>query len=569
MLSDVEMMRAFKAIEFLYYGVDISSLNKEDYKKIVKDSKLITDTSKTSFIIQVDDKLKIFLNLFNNYIYRRDSSYSQINDEYLNEQNLKVDTTIVFDTFISVIRTLKELGIDTYSDLDEDILDLSIQEKMDKIDKEFDYSKSLECPLKNELTIEKTDSEIKTLLALADYKDGLGQKIYDYYKEEHNFILNNFKDFEIFNNRIIIPFSVADIYKLKKFYKSKHLDIPEKILKAKAIVISKNPLDYFYASYGNDFQSCFSLNSDYNAFYGFVPYSTTEESFIVYATTGDVMKTSIINGNKFHNPQMIWRAWGWADEDCSLLIDKKYRGNSTDTFIEFCCEFLRDKFNVICDSRTDRTERNLYNKGKALYNIWSKYKFKFYADSLLKKSRMVSFYYSAGNGGVEEGYVPDWRKSFYKFSDYAKTVCEVKNIDLSKKSIVVDGILFTEKTCPITSLPIPCEEEKHTYSKYFSEPIKKIACITYINGSVFCDYCSEMCSTDRLCISDSKNMDRRFVENTLFVAPYISRALQYFISLKTLKEIIKSVIKDTPYGAILLRVIENDKVTIQVFKNKG
>ena len=66
------------------------------------------------------------------------------------------------------------------------------------------------------MTIEKLGKEFNVLLALADYPEALRDRLYEYYYAKHDFILTNFKDFEVVDNRIIIPLSEKDIYDFKK-----------------------------------------------------------------------------------------------------------------------------------------------------------------------------------------------------------------------------------------------------------------------------------------------------------------------------------------------------------------
>lgn len=95
-----------------------------------------------------------------------------------------------------------------------------------------------------------------------------------------------------------------------------------------------------------------------SAWYGYMPNVITDESFIMYVTSGAVNKTSVISGTKFHNPQMFLRTWAYADNKGDLLIDKKYRGNGTGTtaMIEFICQWLEDKFGAHCDYEKELRE---------------------------------------------------------------------------------------------------------------------------------------------------------------------------------------------------------------------
>lgn len=554
-----EMLRAFRAAELLYKNVDVSKMSKEDLRK---------DMIGT-FCIGIDDKLKDFLSLLNSFIVRVDGLYSQNTDKELKKNKTAIDMSLSYDNFIDVLRFLKAAGIDSYVSLDEELFDPDFEKKMKDIEASHDYTKTYNCALKDLNPLD----ELKVLLALCQYPKDLGQKIYDYASKPQEFYLKDFKDFEVVNNRIIIPLSDVDKYKIKKLLKANGFSEGlEEVLSMNALVISKNPVDYFYCSYGNAFQSCFSLNSSMSCWYGYVPFVMADESYIIYGTTGEVMKTGIIRGKKFHSPQMLWRAWGYADKDGHLLVDKKYRkaDSKYNYLIKACCEFLSSKFNCICDgpNRGDE-ERTLYNGGKGLFNIWSEYGLKFYADSLRRKTSKVYFYYGCGCN-EDTKYTPDWKNNFGTFIDWAQSVTSVGSIDLSKKNIVNDGVLFTPKACPITSLPIDESMDKHPYAKYFTKPVQSLAVLTYINGTVFTDYTTEEGGNERLDylkICTRSSITRTFYQGTLWAGPYNTNGnANRLISLKSLKELLKGNVKSFGYDAIFLRAIENDKVTCQVFR---
>ena len=493
-------------------------------------------------------------------------SQSSVDDE-----GIDVAFTVTYDMLVATMNTLRKLQLCTFSNVDEDILDPTIAERMKAIDNSWDYTKAYDCDIKNKLKISDTDSEVKAMLALCQYPEGLAPKIYDSYKQTREFVLKDFKDFEVVDNRIIIPLSEADKYRMRKYFKGTNVD--DRVLSMNALVISKNPVDYFFCSYGNSFQSCFALNSSMYCWYGYLPYVTTDESFIVYATTGEVMKTAVISGQKFHNPQMLWRSWGYATEDGSLCIDKKYRGgeNGIDKLIEFCCEWMTEKFNVICDRRGMAESRALYNNGNGIYNIWKTYGLKFYSDSLIQDNGEVFFSYNRGDS-VSAEYTPEWKKSFDKFIDWTSTANSVDPLlVLDKPCDVVNGVVTNINICPITKLKIPNGVKQHAYAKYFDKPLEQLAVLTYDKGCVRCDAATKEFISDPIQIKPSINIGNGysgFNGGTLYCYGR-STGVRGTIALKSLKEHIKGCINITPYSAILLKIIEDDKITCQVFKNKG
>lgn len=560
-MLEVEVMRAFASAELLFKDIDVSEMSREDIKNALKEQD-------ETFIITVDDNLKEFCGLYNENILRKGCSFDSISAKELKDMKCSADMTLSYDNFIDIIRLLKTIGVDMYASLDEEIFDPNFKDNMAAIEASHDYTKAFKCPLKDLNPLD----ELKILLALCNYPSDLGQKIYDYASSPQEFKLKDFKDFEVVNNRIIIPLSAVDKYNIKHKLKEKgYTEDLDEVMSMNALVISKNPIDYFYSSYGNAFQSCFALNSSMSCWYGYVPFVMADESYIIYGTTGDVMKTGIIRGNKFHNPNMLWRAWGYADKNGTLLVDKKYRkaDRKYDALIEACCKMMSERFNAICDGpHSSSEERKLLNNGKGLYDIWKEYGLKFYADSIRRENKKVTFKYGRGQS-EESSYTPEWMRKNNNFINFAGSVTSVGSIDLTKPNVIVDGVLFTPKLCPITGMLIAEDEEKHPLSKYFTKPVTNLAVITYINGTVFTDYLNttNRISSGKLHICFSQDITRTFNQGELWVGAYNTPGNgSKLISLKTLKELLKGEVKKTGLDAILLRVLENDKVTCQVFR---
>lgn len=575
-MQSIELLRLFKAIEFLYNGIDISTLTEKDFKKFCNTDKL-EDTCTGNFIIAFDANSKKLLEFFNPYILREENTFYSISKDYLKEKGLKENLKVSYANLIQTIKILIELGFCEFNSLDKEALFPEYLKELEEKQKKHDYSKALDCPIKSDMTIEKLGKEFNVLLALADYPETLRDRLYEYYYAKHDFILTNFKDFEVVDNRIIIPLSEKDIYDFKKYAKDKKVSISDATISAKAIVVSKNILDYFYCSYGNAFQSCFALNSPMMCWHGYLPYGMVPGNFIVYATTGDVMKTGIISGSKFHNPQMIWRAWGYADANGCLLLDKKYRQSTeeTNTFISFCCELLHKKFGVICDRASDNEERALYNNGKDIYEIWSTYKLRFYSDSLrrISSKKTVYFEYAAGCNPDDVYYKPSWRDKYSgKFSEYAKTVTSFSDDFNPLKPFAIEkGFLYNYKICPITQLHIDNSEDKHVYAKYFTEPVKNLIVLDYMDGFVFIEDSSNAVgihSSNFDISSTTVGATCRIEKGHYYIYNINNRNnLRGGINLKSLKENIKGSIKDFEDFSVLLKIIEKEKINFQVFKN--
>lgn len=548
-----DTLKVLRAYTLLLKGIDYTKISYDSFKSYSVDN--------VQFVI--DDFTKTKLGLFNNNIVATGRAFNYSNsDEEFNPIG-----TMTEDIFKDILYSLKMCKFSELVDVPISLYDKDYIEKLKAIDASWDYSKALDCPIKNELTTEATDKEFKILVALSQYPTEIAKGLYEAYKTPQEFKLERFKDFEVTDNRIIIPLSEADKEKYKEFCNGGD------ILDAKAIVISKNPLDYFYCSYGNAFQSCFALNSEYAYWYGYVPFAMAPESFIVYVTNGKVNKLSFIKGSKFHIPQMHWRAWGYACEDGNLVLDKKYRKPTTATknCIEFFCNFMADKFNVHCDYRTGAPERTLFNKGKGIGKIWSKFKLSFFSDSIMKNRNIVSFQYNRGVSHVSTEGKPRWKKTYRSLKDFADTVLSVDdNLDISLP-IIVDsaGMLKNFKLCPVSGLPISSTESIHKLSKYFTRPSTNTLALTYIDGAVLLDFCKS--EYDSASGEKIKLFPRRdFCDNILYVSSICAGCNVNLpkLSLSSFKEMLKGDINNLPFDAVLLRIIEDDKVTYQVFKRK-
>ena len=573
-----DLLVTLRAVEFLFKGVDITPLVYDDFKKYVDSSGKLVEDFTGPFVIQLSDEVEKFLNLYYPFVTQAVDNYKyfkNVSEDSLKEMKRTSDVLLEYDNLLATMQILYKTGVCKYVGVDRDLLDKDLQQKMQTIKASWDYTQDYSCDIKKTLTREVQDKEIKTLLALCQYPEGLASKIYDYFKVDHEFVLRKFRDFKVTDNRIYIPLSEADKYEIQKAYQGSLQYTEADICKVDAIVISKNPADYFYCSYGNKFQSCFSLNSSMSCWYGYVPYSTAPESFMIYATSGSALKTTVTSSGKFHSPQMFWRAWGYASSRGDLIVDKKYRANdrSADKLIEWCCGFLTSKFGAICDGpHRSKTTRALYQKGTNIYNIWSQYSLRFYSDSLRRdKDVNVNFRYGSGES-IDSRYAAPWTRKFDTFIVYASTVNSVSDtLDLDKPvKINAAGHLFNPKVCPVTGLEIDETEDKHFYSKFLSHPVKNLLPVFYHDGFVFYDYITEPKRNDAGYIKVSSRYSPDFSSGCLFIGS-LKEGCMHPVKLSSLKEFIKGNIdKSLPdYDAILLKYIDKDRVIHQVFYKKG
>lgn len=532
--------------ELLVDGVDISKLTKEDIRQQVTEKR-------NEFYIQVDEGVKEFFNLPSVYVLRDNRAFFCA----MKKKGFKPNLTLSIEKCKDIMRLLYESDIEFFTGIDEHLYIPDFDKRMQEIDKDF----VPDCEMISKLTKENTDEALRVFLALFNYPNQYSKKLYDDSKKHHVFHINS--SYDVIDDRMYIWLKPSDIRTLKKLFP----DMSSDLCKAKAFVVSKNVYDYFWASYGNEFESCFSLNSDYSYLYGYLPFALAPESFICYLTTGSVNKIPVISGKQFLCPNMIMRCWGYASSDGSLLVDKRYGGLST-AFCTALFYMLSKKISLI-DAATSSDRYSLYSDGENIKKILTETGCSFYSDSLLyNSSGEIVFSYNNGLKSVS-GTRPIWKKQNKTFIQYASQVTSVSpTLNLDTPTKIVNGVLMNPKVCPITGFEISDTEKVSPFAKYFTKNCKSSIMLTYLDGSVFLDTEREENN-----IPDTTHFSfggvRNFQSSILFISDYRRGAASAFhsISLKTLKEHIKGYIKELPYDGILLRWFEDDVVKYQFFKN--
>lgn len=546
-----DLMKTLYVIERASQGEDIAKVTEETFK----------DIPEGLFMYKLEDTLKEPLGVFERYILRDHRKFNIVSEEYIKEHKIDCTTVDVSDSiFRDTMKVLKDMGVVKYTGVDEEFIDRLFMERLEESEKTHRYDKIPDCPLK-ELSIDKTDTDFKTLLALTGYPIELTQALYEHYRTPKKSLLKVFENYECVDNRLIIPLSPKEEYEIKK---KTGADV-------KSIVISTNPYDFYFCSYGNSFQSCFCLASTGCTGYwpGFVPKAMTNEVFMVYATNGSTVKTNVITGHKFEIPQMFCRCWGFMNFQRNLMLDKPYGDSAVYTQIG---RILRDKFKALFDYDTESAvQRKLYNKGTKIRKILDKYQLKTYYDSLkVYCNDSIYFKYGSGShcfGDYSSCSWPQHTRS--NFIEYASSVTSVDSLDLSRKHYITSGgALTVEKRCPVTNLLIPSTAEKHYIAKYIPYNVKETLYLTYIDGICYFTEASTSlvkCGNGKICLST----DSRVREGLLLIIKDIKgyKDTQKHLSLKVLKDFLKSNSNKTGYDIICLRIIEDDKISFQTFKN--
>ena len=564
------MIRSFiyfaAAAEALADGVDISKLSKQDFVSIFKGKK-------GEYRILIDKDIQALFDLKSNLVLRKDNAI------YLEDESKKdsftPNLTLDFDKAKEIMTVLYLSNLEMFSEIPEEKYMDNYKELVKNLDKDFIE----DAPMITELSRDKTDEWLKIFLALFNYEKGYSKKLYDDSKLDKEFHLTKAKDFDIIDNRLYFWIKPSLKKKILKTLSSDGVTVPSAFNDVKAFVISKNVYDYFWASYGNSFQSCFSLSSEYGYLYGYVPFAMAPESFICYATTGGVNKIPIISGKQFKCPNMLFRCWGYADEDGNLLVDKRYfsRSFESEKFVQYMLTVITPYLSIKDDCLNNQ-QRTLYDDGKNIAKIFSDLDGYFYSDSLRISSdkKRVSFDWGHGTGGTGHTKYP-WSSTHSRFTDYASTITQVMdNLTLDKPFNVVNGVLMNPKTCPVTGFYISEEESKSPFAKFYTTSCKSSAMITYVGGQVFLDslaVADGYVSSSKMVLKQnySNSNDRRgFYNGCLFILPYsaIPDSTSKSVTLKTVKEIIKGDIDRLNIDGILLRYFEGHEVKYQFYKHR-
>lgn len=548
--------RVMSAAELLSKGIDFSSFSNKQFKEHE------AFASGTSFKVSVDDNVKKMFKLPSNNL-TREGMLVWANKE---SDDFAPDLTLNIEQVKQIMQALWEANLESFLDFKEEVYIDNYKQYIKDLDKSFNTS----LEMKSKLSRDNTDLFLRIFLALFNYKNGYSKKLYDDSKIDKDFNLKlKTKDFDIIDNRLYIYFKPSDIKRLEKILSATYPDFNRDILKMKAFVISKNVYDYFWASYGNSFQSCFSLNSDHNYIYGYIPLALSESSFICYATTGEVNKIPVVSGKQFLCPNMLWRSWGYSDEKNILLIDKRYTSFSSD-IVTACIDILKSKIDIY-DDKGDNLTRTLLNDGKDLYKIFKDTDGIFYSDSLkFHDDETVTFQYGCGNHNNGHVKTP-WQDTHGRFTSFASTITSVSDsLTLDKPFAIVNHTLLNPKICPVTGFMIDENMQESPFAKFFTRPCTNACMITYIDGCVFCDASTMDYDDDYFRISSKSSSENRraFKSSKLYIYNYSSNVSADYkgISLKTLKENLKGRIKNTSFDGILLRYFEGSEVKYQFYK---
>ena len=483
-----------------------------------------------NFVTAIDDKVKEFAGLYTSGLVREGKTYKSAPDD---EPNIRVD----WDMFLSTMRHLYKLGVTKYQGVDELLLDPELEQRLSKIDAEFDRYPTPPLTFDN-IGIDKVKQNFNILTAINySHLPELLKKLVSAYSTS----LTEFPTFEgvkVYDNRIYIAVNESDRYTLKKHGVYDVDDI-------KYIVVSKNLYDYYFCSYGSSFQSCFSLNSSHRGYFGMIPFGLSPSHFIIYATTEEPQKYTIMSSNKWYIPKMFFRAWGWLCEDNKIHVDRIYdgRGNNSDGWLE-----------VLTKLGFSFEDGYIKDWGDML-RVYFEYGCKTYLDSTSTNCNMFR------RMGGQRSFVGRENPKF-SLEPYNYSCCKDILSDISDCSetfdpllpwVIEDSVLFNYKICPITGLRMETTETVGKYAKFFTKPVDKpLMVLTYIDGR-FCLTDGEPPRTDHICRDAASGLGSDYIQLGKRFSS-IPKPLTVF------KERLKQLAK-LDNVMFLLRLVEDDKVT--------
>lgn len=568
MISVEDMLNCCRAIELLHNGVDITQLDtlKQYYNpKTKKLQSRISEHIPNKFIIKLEPAVCEFLDwVIGEYLIRDGTSFKSCFERGLLSDESYINIVIDLKTFKEVMTILKRKNLTTFADIPQKDYDDEYVKMIEEQRKTFDYTNVDDAkPMIEALSNVNIRQNLEVLLALSKYPDELGNKILQAFDTvETDFEIKDFNKYKIIDKRLYI--------KIPQFVKD---DITDKhyMKDFNYLVISRNPYDYYFCSWGSSIQSCFSLNSTCRGWHGIVPMSTAKGSFLVYGTSGVPNKISIINGTKWPCPRILFRFWGWLKPDGTLLSDKWYIGiefnNASSDVIDKLKQYVTNLFGYNYKDLLNKAAY-LLKYGEEYYKIQKEYNCNWYPDSVRDDIIEEQFCYRGIGYGLRcfIGKFP--LDNNYTIQSEGQKITKISpTFTYTNRYCIIDGILSKTKICPITNLPILETESQSKYAKYFTKPVKELLILTYLDGCYKLDKATSMSNNYSIYVSEEGNQLSYKDCNKFYLTPQMS-STEKKINIKSFKEMITGCAKTSKYECVLVRYIEDDKVTFVKYKGK-
>lgn len=570
-LSDIKLIH--RAVEFLVNGIDIEKLTKEDFNKFVSDKtkQLIQTAPSNIFTIKPDEEACELLSIIPDfYIVRNKSQILVASDNKLEETEKEHIESVTKENIVDIMAILKKMNITSFIGIDKKIYDKEYLERVRIAKESYNILNVEHCSMMDILTKDNTRTNYNVMLSLCKYPNEVYSKMIEAFDKDWTDNLHEIKELEqcsVIDNRIYIPVSEYNIEQLKDKFKEDELHELETM---KYIVVSKNPYDFFFSSYGSNIQTCYSISSSYLGWYGFLQYAACKGLYMVYGTNGKDNPQSIISGKKWSVPQMSFRCWGWLSEDNHLLCDRVYKPNTiNDKHRETIGEWLDNWFTVPFKDRLNKYTSLKY--ATEYSQAYKKNPLRMYPDSVV--FTRDDYVDNAFNFRICYGNRCDTGTIYAPFKCLLEELKNVESVSPNFKggsdSIIVNGVLSSPNYCPITGLSIPDTDSQSFYAQFFKEPLphKKLIVITYDDGFFKFDamsYDDNKISNDSIAIvtKDTSGCSCKDKNKYIFTKNFsITKT-----PLKTFKENLKGLVKHTGYDCIILRCVEQDKISFIKYK---
>lgn len=552
MIDMNELVQCVRAIELLHYGVDITKLDTLKQYWNIKEKKLQSRLSDNigDFICQIDDDVANFIEWpLGKFFERRGQEFSAIVDE-----TEPINCTVDLDTFKKVMTILKMKQWCRFGSVPVEKYDAEYEARMKKMKEEWNYHDTSEASMVQELSHDAVQDNLHCLLTLCGYgKEATKAILEQYDNSPKSFEIDALKDYKVIDNRIYIKIPQFD----RDFIDRDTSDL-------KYLVISRNVYDYFFCSYGSEIQSCYSLTSSHYGFYGMVALSACKGNFIVYLTTGKPNKINLINGVKWSVPRMFTRSWAWLGEDGKLYLDRSYTGSSWSSYERDLRKLI---YSYLDNSDLTYKLPQPLKYATDMVKWHSEHRFRFYPDSI--KVADFKFYGVCAGDRTFVGRGEPFDTTMFNKLQAVNSV--PKDFKYVSRYQIVDGVISPLRICPITNLPLRADETISKYAKYFKEPVKRLAVLTYCDGWFKAD-CS---SVDERVYDDGLTIDPKY---TGACSRKDGITYKFFknwtttcynpIPIKSFKESITGLVRNSSWDAVLVRYIEDDRVTYVKYRGK-
>ena len=316
MLTDNELMVTFKAIELMSYGIDISDYDLDKIKStfVKKDGGIISicNSNVPNWIAKLTEDAKDSLDIFSNYIIREHRTYRSKNSL---EEDLKENTVVNAEILLQTIRILCNNKVLNFYSIQPELLDEELMQRINDDRVNFNRKEHQPEEFIKGLSKDSVETPFKVLTTVIYGKceKEIVKMVADAYKKDiKHFDIAGYEDFPVIDNRLFIPISESDMFDLMKELKTQGINqLPEEWRGLKYVVISKNPYDYYFASYGSMIQSCYSLNSSHLGLFGVVPMSDIDGHYIVYGTKDKPYQFNLFADgmSNINVSYMYFRAW--------------------------------------------------------------------------------------------------------------------------------------------------------------------------------------------------------------------------------------------------------------------